>query len=151
MNKIQNHSDEKSALQQLWIAFLTVTIPIVCVSGASFFPYTIRLPLIYMTGIVFVIMFVFSNIKLYFNSVTIPFALFLICIGISCFNSLDVDTSFNLFLIYLCAFTLLFIDIPQNALSRIITVIYVFAIVIAFSIIISVFINNCMTNTFGLS
>ena len=69
MNKIQNHSDEKSALQQLWIAFLTVTIPIVCVSGASFFPYTIRLPLIYMTGIVFVIMFVFSNIKLYFNSV----------------------------------------------------------------------------------
>lgn len=148
MNKIQNHSDEKSALQQLWIAFLTVTIPIVCVSGASFFPYTIRLPLIYMTGIVFVIMFVFSNIKLYFNSVTIPFALFLICIGISCFNSLDIDTSFNLFLIYLCAFTLLFIDIPQNALSRIITVIYVFAIVIAFSIIISVFINNCMTKYF---
>lgn len=135
-------------LKDLWQIFLLVALPIICVGGASAFPFILRQPLIYLTGIFFVFMFIFSDIKIYLNSVTISAFLFLAFVAVSIFYSYDRASTLNLLLIYACAFTLLFLDLPAARYSKILTVMYVICIVIAFSIILSAVVENCMLKYF---
>lgn len=139
---------KKITLKNIWILLLTILLPIICVGGASTIPYMLRLPFIYAVGAAFVFVFVFSDIKITLSATSVTFLLLVSYIGISVFFSLDPKNSFNLFLVYLCAATLLFIDIPASAFQKILTVFYVVCAVISFSIIISVFIDHCMNNYF---
>ena len=50
--------------------FLVIAIPFITVTGATIFPYTLRLPLIYTVGILFAVVFVLTDIKLQFNAVS---------------------------------------------------------------------------------
>ena len=149
---MNNHSKytnlPKINLKNVWYLFLIIAVPIVCVGGASYIPYNLRLPLIYATGIGFVVMFIFSDLKIKLNVVTVSSILLLAYIAISCLYSLDPSASFYLFTIYLSAFTLLFLDIPRSIISKIITVIYVFCTVIAVSILLSALIKDCMNTYF---
>lgn len=138
----------KITIKKILYSLLIVMIPIICVGGASFFPYILRLPLIYATAILFLASFVFSDLKIRLNFPSICFLLLVSYIGISVFFSIDSKTTINLLLIYLSCATLLFLDLPENITHKIISVIYVICIVIAFSIIISVFIKNCMNTYF---
>ncbi len=125
-----------------------VALPVICVGGASLFPYKLRLPLIYMTGILSLCIFVFSGKKIKFNATSISMFLFIVFLTVQLLYSYDPKTTLNLLILYSCAFTLLFIDVPENVIHKIITVMYVFCIIIAFSIIMSVFIDNCMLTYF---
>ncbi|MGN0450338.1 MAG: O-antigen ligase family protein [Ruminococcus sp.] len=138
----------KITIKKILYSLLIVMIPIICVGGASFFPYILRLPLIYATAILFLASFVFSDLKIRLNFPSICFLLLVSYIGISVFFSIDSKTTINLLLIYLSCATLLFLDLPENITHKIISVIYVICIVIAFSIVISVFIKNCMNTYF---
>lgn len=133
----------------LWQLFLMVAVPIICVGGVSLIPFKLRVPLIYITGICSVIMFVFNGKKVKLNAVNVSVFLLLGYLAIQLLYSYDPESTFNLLLIYACSFTLLFIDIPENSIHKIITVVYVFCIVIALSIIASLFIDNLMLRFFG--
>ncbi len=146
MNKI---TAKNLKLTDLWQIFLMVAIPMICVAGVSLIPFKLRVPLIYATGICSVIMFVFSGKKFKLNAVNVSMFLFLGYLAIQLLYSYDPNSTFNLLLIYACSFTLLFIDIPEKSIHKIITVMYVFCIVIAVSIIISLFIDNCMLTYFS--
>lgn len=135
-------------LKDFWQIFLLIALPIICVGGASAFPLFLRQPLIYLTGILFVFMFVLSDIKIHLNSVTVSAFLFLAFVAVSLFYSYDRSSTLNLLLIYVCAFTLLFLDLPAKRYSQILTVMYVICIVIAFSIILSALVENCMLTYF---
>lgn len=135
-------------IAQLWHVFLMVAIPMICVSGVSLFPFKLRLPLIYITGILSVVIFVFSGRKVKLNSANLSMLLFVVYLAVQLLYSYDSEATKNLLILYACATTLLFIDIPQDVIHKIITVIYVFCIVIAFSIVISIFIDNCMLTYF---
>lgn len=135
-------------LKDLWYIFLIVALPIICVGGASAVPLNLRLPLIYTTGILFLFMFVFSDIKLRFNSVTLSAFLLLAFIAISLFYSYNQKETLNLLLLYVCAFTLLFLDLPVRTFSKILSVMFVICLVIAFSIILSALVENCMLRYF---
>lgn len=50
--------------------FLVIAIPFITVTGATIFPYTLRLPLIYTVGILFAVVFVLTDITLQFNAVS---------------------------------------------------------------------------------
>ncbi len=146
--QIKTHNKFDFKISDLWHIFLIVAIPLICVSGGSPVPLTLRRPLIYVLGIVFVLIFILSGVKLKMNIVTTSAFLFLSYIAISLFYSYDKDTTLSILLFYLCAFTLLFIDLPADIYSKIITVTYVFCIVISFSIILSVLVEDCMLTYF---
>ncbi len=132
----------------LWQFFLMVAVPLICVGGASLIPFKLRVPLIYITGICSVIMFAFSGKKVKLNAVNVSVFMLLGYLAIQLLYSYDPAATFNLLLIYACSFTLLFIDIPENSIHKIITVVYIFCIVIALSIIASLFIDNLMLRFF---
>lgn len=135
-------------LKNIWQIFLVVTLPIICVTGVSTIPYSIRLPLIYATGIFFLVVFVFCDIKIKLNTVTITSFILISYIGISIIYSYDQQATIQLFLLYACSFTLIFIDMPKSYFLKILSIFYVICAVIAFSIIISVFVQNCMLKYF---
>lgn len=128
--------------------FLVIAIPFITVTGATIFPYTLRLPLIYTVGILFAVVFVLTDITLQFNAVSGTAFILLSYICISIAYSYDPASTLNLFWLYLCAFTLLFIDLPGSYYKKIFTIIYVICSVIAFSILISAVIDNCMLKYF---
>lgn len=146
MNK---STDKKLKIYDLWQVFLLVAIPMICVAGASLVPYKLRVPLIYITGIGSVIMFIFGGKKIKLNAVNVSMFLFLVFLCIQTLYSYDIASTLRLLSIYACAFTMLFIDIPENTLQKIITVMFAFCLIIAFSIIISVPIHNCMVTYFN--
>lgn len=148
MDKNQTQRNKKISLKELWTLFLTAAIPVICVGGASYFPYMLRLPLMYAVGIGFILTFIFSGAKIRLNTVTTSFILFLSFIGITCLYSIDAKTSFNLFLIYLTCASLLFIDLPKSVVSKILSIMYIFCTVIAISIILSALVKNCMNTYF---
>lgn len=135
-------------LKNIWQIFLVVALPIICVAGASPLPYNMRQPLIYAVAIFFVLVFVFSDIKIKFNFISSVFFILLAYIGISIIYSYDPQSTIRLFILYACAFTLLFIDMPRAYFLKILTIFYVVCTVVAFSIIVSAVIPNCMLNYF---
>lgn len=135
-------------LKNIWQMFLVVALPIICVAGASLFPYNMRQPLIYAVGIFFVLVFVSSDIKIKFNFISSVFFILLAYMGISIIYSYDPQATIQLFILYACAFPLLFIDMPRAYFMKILTIFYVVCAVVAFSIIISAIIPNCMLNYF---
>lgn len=136
-------------LANLWHIFLMVALPIICVSGVSIIPFKLRLPLIHLTGILSLIIFVFSGKKIKLNAVNVSMFLLLVFIALQLLYSYDPAATLDLLILYACAFTLLLIDIPDNVIHKIITVIYVFCIVIALSIVISLFVDNFMLTYFN--
>ena len=135
-------------LKNILQIFLVVALPIICVAGASPLPYNMRQPLIYAVAIFFVLVFVFSDIKIKFNFISSVFFILLAYIGISIIYSYDPQSTIQLFILYACAFTLLFIDMPRAYFLKILTIFYVVCTVVAFSIIVSAVIPNCMLNYF---
>ena len=102
--------------------FLVIAIPFITVTGATIFPYTLRLPLIYTVGILFAVVFVLTDITLQFNAVSGTAFILLSYICISIAYSYDPASTLNLFWLYLCAFTLLFIDLPGSYYKKIFTI-----------------------------
>ena len=124
--------------------FLVIAIPFITVTGATIFPYTLRLPLIYTVGILFAVVFVLTDIKLQFNAVSGTAFILLSYICISIAYSYDPASTLNLFLLYLCAFTLLFIDLPGSYYKKIFTIIYVICSAFQANLIIFLFLKRSM-------
>lgn len=135
-------------LKSLWQLFIVVAIPFITVTGATVIPYTLRLPCIYAVSISFLLIFLLSDIKLKFNAVSVAAFFLLSYIGISIAYSYDSSSTVQLFLLYLCAFSLLFIDLPDNYYDKLLTITYVICSVIAFSILLSAVVENCMMKYF---
>lgn len=148
-SKIMDKKLKKFELIDFLHMFFIVAMPIICVGGVSLIPHKLRLPLIYMTGIILLAAFVFGRKKVKLNSVNVSGILLLCYLFIQLTYSYDQQATLDFFIIYACATTLLFIDLPLNNIEKIITVMYVFCIVIAISIIISVPIKNCMLTYFN--
>lgn len=139
---------EKIQIKKLWHIYLMVALPLICVGGATLIPYKLRLPLIYTTGILSLVFFVFSGKKIKLNPTNTSMLLLVGYIAIQLMYSYDAKSTLNLLMLYACSTTLLFIDIPENVIHKIITIMYVFCIVIAFSIVISILFDNCMLTYF---
>lgn len=77
--------------------FLVIAIPFITVTGATIFPYTLRLPLIYTVGILFAVVFVLTDITLQFNAVSGTAFILLSYICISIAYSYDPASTLNLF------------------------------------------------------
>lgn len=140
---------KKFELIDLWHMFFIIAMPIICVGGVTLIPHKLRVPLIYMTGVISLLAFVFGRKKVKLNAVNVSGILLLCFLFVQLTYSYDVQSTFTFFIIYACATTLLFVDFTLDNIEKIITVMYVFCIVIAISILISVPIKNCMITYFN--
>lgn len=127
---------------------MTVAIPLISVCGASVVPYLLRPWVLYATGILMVGAFIFSDVKIRINAITGIFAALIVYIAIGIGYSLDPGNTVSLLTVYLCTFPMLFLDLPEDTVTRILTVCRVITVVIALSILISVPIYNCMDRYF---
>lgn len=148
-SKTMDRKLKKFELIDLWHMFFIIAMPIICVGGLTFIPHKLRGPLVYMTGVFSLFAFVFGRKKVKLNAVNVSGILLLAYLLVQLTYSYDSQATFNFFIIYACATTLLFIDFSLDNIEKIITVMYVFCIVIAISILISVPIKNCMITYFN--
>ncbi len=137
-----------STIKELWQMFIVLVVPIICVTGGTAIPYTLRLPLTYIVAATTMFIIVFSNVTIRVNKLIFMGLALVVYIGVSILYSYDVQSTVYYFWLYLCYFTLLFIDLPDDYYRKIISICYVICAVIAFSILISTVINNCMLNYF---
>lgn len=143
------NNEKKFSLTEIWYLLLTLMLPVICVAGASPVPYALRPWLIYAMGLGFILVFVLSDIKISMNAISIPAFLLVAFMSASWFYSYDPDATKSLLVIYLCSFVLLFVDLPLKRTSQMMSIMYLFCIIIALSIIASLFVNNLMLRYFS--
>lgn len=139
----------KINFRNLWTAFLLTALPIICVGGVSAYPNSLRKPLILAAGVSCLAYVLFVRKKMNLTYISVMFLLTFVYICISVFYSYDTKNTQDFALVYLFATTLLFVDFSESFFSRLIRIISVFCIVIAFSIVISIFIEDCMLTYFS--
>lgn len=129
--------------------FLLLAIPMICVSGVSVYPVNLRPYLVVCVGAACVFLTLFVRKKLELNLITVS-ALFLCgMIIFSLSYSADATETAEFCVTYLACIFLLFADLPENLFERIIFVFKIFCLIIAVSIILSVFIDDFILTYFS--
>lgn len=133
----------------IWTAFMSLCFGIICVGGYNPYFMSLRTPILIAMTVctLFVVVFIKKKIRLDFFLVF--FLLTTIYILISAFMSADNDAVSKIAIVYISGTFLLTIEYPDNFIDSVIKAISVFVIVIALSIIISVFIDDCMNKYFS--
>lgn len=133
----------------IWYAFLLIAVPMICTGGLSAYPNKLRFPFIIAAGITCFAYIFFVEKKITITYITTVFLLTFAYIIISIFYSYDPKSTQELALIYLCSTIFLLTDFPDSFFQKLLTVISIICVVIAVSIIISVFIEDCMIKYFS--
>lgn len=139
MNKIGNLT-----IRQCWYIVITLLIPFICVGGSTFFPYHLRFPLIVFVTVISFVISVATSRGLTVNLISILWIATSMLICITALNSYDKDNTFQFGLLFLLSSLILFVEFPEKVWDKIIFVSNIFVIVIAISIIASVFIDGLM-------
>lgn len=133
----------------LWSLYLELALPLICVGGSTLFPYTLRFPLICLTGILALVVIALEYKLVYFH---IPSASMLLVIGymaVQLLYSYDRSTTLRLFTIYAASSLLLSLNIEEACMQRIVRNMQVICVIIAISIVLSSLVDNCMLKYFS--
>lgn len=136
-------------LRQCWYFILTIFIPFLCVGGTTYFPYHLRLPIMIFVTVGSFVIFTASTKVIKFNLISSVWLCISFMICISSFASYDMSTTLEFGIVYLVCSLMLFVDLPKELWARVIFVCKIFAIVIALTIIISVFIDDFILKYLG--
>lgn len=135
-------------LRQCWYIILTILIPFVCVGGSTYFPNHFRFPLIVVITVMSFIISIATTKKLTLNLISVLWLAVSMLICITSLVSFDRENTLEFGVLYLLSSLMLFVEFPDKIWDKIIFVINIFVIVVAVSIIASVFVDNLMTNQF---
>ena len=139
----------KITLKDLIRTFLVFAIAIICAGGVSPVPHSLRGPLIIVSAVVTVAFVVFKQQSV---CLTLPVSLMLISvlyIGVSIFYSIEQDITTEFAITYIASATFLLSDYNMDFYKKAITAMQVICIIIAISIIMSVFIDDLMLKYFS--
>lgn len=123
----------------LWIIF---SLPIVMIGGVSSYPRSFRYPAIVCSLIFFVFYLLFAKRKVSKNGVLVSFLLVLGVLAIGSLRSLEPLAAAPLLLTYCCGVVLICLDLPGDVFEKSLKVMEIVCLVMAATIILSVFINN---------
>lgn len=136
-------------LKQCWYLFMCGAVAFICVGGVSFYPYHLRNYVIIGATIGSFLISLVTEKSIHFNALNVAW---LAVTGLLLFSSMisySPTQTLQFGLMYLVCTLVLFIEFPKSFWNRLIIVMDIFAIVIAVSIIASVFIDNLMLRYFG--
>ncbi len=129
--------------------FLVLAIPFICVGGVSVFPAHLRFYATIAAGITCVLLMLSLQKKLIIDLVTIFSLFFCGMIFLSITYSADPSLTLNFAIIYLCCSMLLLADLPQGVFDKILFVTRVVCVIMALSIVLSVFIDDFILKFFS--
>lgn len=136
-------------ISALWQLYLELALPIICVGGVTPIPYTLRSPLICLTGILFLVVAVLDRKIVYFHMPNAAMMLLLAYIAVQVLYSYDRATTLRMLIIYACASSLLFLDVEEECMHAIVRNMQMICMIIACSIILSSLVDNCMLKYFS--
>ncbi len=139
----------KITLKDLIYTFLITAVTIICACGVSPVPHALRAPLIIVSAIITTAFIVFKQQSV---CLTLPVSLMLISvlyIGISIFYSIKQDQTTEFAIIYIASAVFLLADYNLDFYKKTITAMMVVCLIIAISIVMSVFIDDLMLKYFS--
>lgn len=139
----------KITLKSVFFAFLIAAVTIICACGVSPIPHNLRNPLIIVCGIGTAVYILFKQKSMYLTMSVVLALLSAAYLGISVLYSIDKPATFELAVVYICSAVFLLADYPQDFYKKTITAMQVVSIIIAISIVLSVFIDNFMLRYFS--
>ena len=139
----------KITIANVFYTVLIAAVVIICVGGASAYPYNLRFPLIIAAAILSAGFIIFKQQKIFLNMPAVLIMLTVAYLFISVTYSVDSQTTMEFAIIYLCSSVMMLADFKMDFYKKAITAMKVVCIVIAFSIIISLFIDDCMLKYFS--
>lgn len=139
----------KITIANVFYTVLIAAVVIICVGGASAYPYNLRFPLIIAAAILSAGFIIFKQQKIFLNMPAVLILLTVAYLFISVTYSVDSQTTMEFAIIYLCSSVIMLADFKMDFYKKAITAMKVVCIVFAFSIIISTFIDDCMLKYFS--
>lgn len=139
----------KISLSNIFYTFMIIAVSIICVGGASPYPHAIRFPLIIATAILSAGFIIFKQQKIYLNMPVVLLLLTVAYLFISVTYSVDSKNTMELAIVYLCSTVITLADFKLDFYKKALTAMKVVCIVIAFSIIVSSFVDDCMIKYFS--
>lgn len=139
----------KITIANVFYTVLIAAVVIICVGGASLYPYALRFPLIIAAAILSAGFIIFKQQKIFLNMPAVLIMLTVAYLFISVTYSVDSQTTMEFAIIYLCSSVMMLADFKMDFYKKAITAMKVVCIVFAFSIIISTFIDDCMLKYFS--
>lgn len=139
----------KITLKSVFYAFMIMAVTVICACGVSPIPHNLRTPLIIVGAVATAAYIIFKQKSVYLTMPVVLTLLSVVYIGVSIFYSIEKDITFELSVIYICSAVFLLADYPMDFYKKAITAMQVVCIIIAISIIMSVFIDNLMLRYFS--
>ncbi len=139
----------KISLKGLWTIFMAFSFSIICVGGYNPYFMSLRTPLFIVMSASSVAIAIFVKQKVTIDYILALFFITTAYIVISSLVSPDYKTAIGIAITYICGTALLLLEYPDAFLETVLKFFTVFCIVIALSIIISVFIDDCMNRYFS--
>lgn len=140
---LREHCIEKRGTNEnilyLWIIFV---LPIIMIGGVSSYPRSFRYPAIVCSLVVFVFYLLFVKRRVAKNGVLISFLVVLGVLAVGTLRSLEPLVAAPILLTYCCGVMLICLDLPGDVFEKILKVMEIICLVIAATIILSVFIDN---------
>lgn len=142
-------SNTKLNLSKFIRTFLVFSITLISVGGVSLFPHLLRFPLIVCSGAITAGFIMYKQKKVFISTPVTLLLLSVVYTFIAALTySLDKSYTLQLAVVYMCSTLLLLADYPESLFESVIKAIKIVCIVIAISIIVSSFIENCMLKYF---
>lgn len=138
----------KITLKGVLYTFLIAAVTVICAGGVSPIPHNLRTPLIVVSAIITGAYVIFRQKSVYLTMPVVLTLLSVVYIGISVVYSIEPDTTAELAIVYICSAVFLLADYPMDFYKKAITAMQVVCIIIAISIIMSVFIDDLMLRYF---
>ncbi len=129
-------------LKELWYSVFALIIPFICIGGVTYFPYHLKLPLVFLISFLSFFLYLADKKKIRFEMISVSWLIVGLFICISSFYSYDKNNTFTYGLVYVAVSLLLLADFPDKVWERVLKVTNIFVIVYAISIIASVFIDD---------
>ena len=147
-NLTDNSKKRKITLKSVVTVFLIFAFTVISACGVSAVPSALRMPLIVTSGVITGAFILFKRKKVFLTMPVVLMLLTVVYLFVSISYSIVKSTTLELAIVYLCSSLLLLADYPESIFEKTITAMKIVCIVIAFSIILSSFIDNLMINYF---
>lgn len=133
----------------LWQLYLELALPLICVGGVTLIPHTLRFPLICLTGILALVVIALERKLVFIHVPSAALLLLVAYMAVQILYSYDRAATTRMFTIYACASLLLFLNIEEDSMHRIVRNMQVICAIIAGSIVLSSLVDNCMLKYFS--
>lgn len=137
------------SLAQIWHTYLVAAITLICVGGVSVYPYNLRMPCILVCAMGFAATLVMRQKRVSIAPPVLMFLLTLAYLLVSVSYSYASSVTGRLVVVYFCCTMMLMLSFPESLFERTIKAMEIVCFIIALSIILSFFVEDCMNRYFS--